>query len=579
MAQTETLSKQGGNGESRSRLATIGEAVTNVLTYVLLDRFEYAHVQDKNTGTLTLHEGPKRLQLASNEELTGKWEKVRVLERQFAVVLNPFSPTAKDIREGEREVRIGPTVFALHPGERLEGDVQDEFVLTSDDALLVRAVADAPHPLAGVGGLQPDAILKSGEKALLTGPRRYIPTKDIRVQERRLSLSLSETEGVYVQNDDTGEVRLVQGPTDFFLGHRESFWDKHLTEEEEQALGYVDQGIDDESRILVSTPRPRPTAHHAVVVDLEDDEAICLYDGDRLDVQFGPQTIFLGPYVRPKVLFLSGGVPVQPNTLRTATLKLGPDFIRDRLVVRTRDNATLALGVTFRWVFRRDAAHPEKLFALKDFVGFAAQTLSSEIREAAASHTFEKFHAGAATIAKEAIFGTGGTERLFSENGLAIVGVDVEEITPQDPEIATKLSDAIKTNVEIYTRRVQEEAQLESERVLIEGRAKNEKAREELVRLVNLNARTELLAQAERNAEAVAISAKAKADALRVQADAERDAEEQRLLAVTKALDSAGGQAYIELTRAQALKATDKVVVPTDSRLHLGLSGTVVDDT
>lgn len=577
MAQAETLSRQGNGGESRSRLATIGEAVTNVLSYVLLDRFEYAHVRDKNTGTLTLHEGPKRIQLASNEELIGKWEKVRVLERQFAVVLNPYSTATKDIREGEREVRIGPTVFALHPGEQLEGDVQDEFVLTSNDGLLVRAAADAPHPLAGVGGIPPDAVLKSGEEALLTGPRRYIPTKDIRVKEKRQSLSLSETEGVYVQNDDTGEVRLVQGPTDFFLGHRESFWDKHLTEEEQQALGYVDQGVDDESRILVSTPRPRPTAHHAVVVDLEDDEAIMLYDGDRLDVQFGPQTIFLGPYVRPKVLFLSGGVPVQPNTLRTATLKLGPDFIRDRLVVRTRDNATLALGITFRWVFRRDVDHPEKLFALKDFVGFAAQTLSSEIREAAASHTFEKFHAGAATIVKEAIFGK-STERVFAENGLAIVGVDVEEITPQDPEIATKLSDAIKTNVEIYTRRVQEEAQLESERVLIEGRAKNEEKRKELVALQQQNARTELIAQAERNAEAVAIGAQAKADALRVQAEAERNAEKQRLIAVTKVLNSPGGNAYIELTRAQALKATDKVVVPTDSRLHLGLNGTVIEE-
>lgn len=57
------------------------------------------------------------------------------------------------------------------------------------------------------------------------------------------------------------------------------------------------------------------------------------------------------------------------------------------------------------------------------------------------------------------------------------------------------------------------------------------------------------------------------------------DAEEQRLIAVARVLESPGGKAYIELTRAQALKATDKVVVPTDSRLHLGLSGTVVDDT
>lgn len=562
-------------GERRSRTGDIGAAASNVLSYVLLDQFEYCHVRDKDAGVLALHEGPKRLTLKSNEELTGGiCAKVRVFERQFAVVCNPFDAASGTIREGEREVRVGPTTFALHPGEALEAGVQDEYVLTSEDALLLRATVDAPHPLAGIGDVPLGAILRSGEEALLCGPRRYIPHKDVTVRERRTSLSLSETEGVYVQDDDTGEVRLVQGPCDFFLSHRESFWDKHLTQEELEALGYVEQELSDDSRILVSSPRPRPTAHHAVVLDLEDDEAICLYDGDALDVQFGPQTIFLGPYVRPKVLFLSGGVPVQPNVLRTATLKLGPDFIRDELVVRTRDNATLRLSVTFRWVFRRDADHPEKLFALKDFVGFTAQTLSSEIREAAAAHTFEEFHSKAAGIAKGAVFGT-ATERVFAENGLAIVGVDVEEITPEDPDIKAKLADAIKTNVEIYTARVQEEAKLENARILIEGRAKNEEARKALVALEGANARTTLLAATEREAEATRICAKARADEIRIEAEAEREAEEARLRSVTKVLEGPGGQAYIELVRAQALKATDKVVVPTDSKLVLGLDKTI----
>jgi hypothetical protein len=554
----------------RNRIAEVSGAVRNTLTFVLLSRFEYCHVRDKNTGALTLHDGPKRLSLASHEELDDDVRsKIRVHDGQYCIVLNPHSSDTNDILEGEREVRIGPCVFSLFPGERLEGSVQHEEVLTDDDALLLRAEKNAPHPLAGVGAIANDAILSSGEETLLTGPTRFIPHKDIRIKERRQSVSLSETEGVYVQNDDTGEVRLVQGPDDFFLGANESFWDKDLTREELQSLGHIHQETVAGERVLAAEPRSRIADHDAVVIDLEDNEAICLYDGDRVLVEFGPKTIFLGPYARPKVQFLSGGIPVRPSVLRVAKLKLGPDFIRDTLVVRTRDNATLTVDVNYRWRFLVDEAQPERLFALKDFVGFAAQTMSSEIREVAAAQTFEAFHARAAQLVKEAIFEDEAT-RVFQENGLEIFGVDVEAIAPEDPEIKQKLADAIKTNVDIYTRRVQEEAELENARILIEGRAKNEEARKKLITLEDENARTQLLASVQREREATLVQVSSEAEAIRVRSEAKREAEESRLRAVTSVLSTPGAAAFIELERARALRATDKVIVPTDSKLVLG---------
>lgn len=581
MSNTTLGQQQGNSGETRSRLAGIGEAVQNVLTYVLLDRFEYAHVRDKNTGVLTLHEGPKRIQLASNEELVGKWEKVRVHERQFAVVLNPFDPQAGDIREGERELRIGPAAFSLHPGEVLEGDrVHAEYILADDDALLLRAEKDAPHPLAGTGSHASDAILRAGEEFLLTGPRRFIPHKDVRIKEQRTRISLAAAEGTYVQNDDTGEVRLVQGPADFFLNHNESLWSKRLTDEEQEALGYAEQDVGKDSRVLASIPRKRTSDSDAVVLDLEDNEAIYVYDGTAVRVEFGPQTVFLGPHEHPKVLFISGGVPVKPNVLRVAKLGLGPDFIRDRLTVRTKDNATLELEVNYRWKFevdRSDPAQARKLFTLKDFVGFVAQTLSSEIREEAAKHDFEVFHAQAAELVKRAVFGAEG-KRVFAENLLVVFGVDVEAITPEDPEIKQKLADAIKTNVDIYTKRVQEVAQLESERRVIEGRAKNEAARKDLIEQEVANARTKSIASAEIEKDAAKVRAEGEAEATRICTTAEREAEVARLKAVATELATDGGRAYIELERARVLKATDKVVVPTDSKLVLGISGTVLEE-
>jgi major vault protein len=319
-----------------------------------------------------------------------------------------------------------------------------------------------------------------------------------------------------------------------------------------------------------------------VVIELEDNEVISLFDGDKRRVEFGPQKIFLAPHERPKVLFISGGVPVRPNMLCIAKLSLGPDFIRDRLSVRTKDNATLELEITFRWRFQVDTEHPEKLFALKDFVGFAAQTLSSEIREAAAKHTFEEFHSGAATIAKQAVFGKEATSRLFETNGLEIFGIDVEGITPEDEEIARKLTDAIKSNVDIFTRRQNEEAELESERRLIEGRAKNEAERTALLELELGNEDKKILGAAKTRSAALCLEAEAEAEATRIRAESELEAERQklevrntaereRLQAKTAVLAGEGGQRLIELERAKALSATDKLVIPTDSKLVLGL--------
>jgi hypothetical protein len=62
-----------------------------------------------------------------------------------------------------------------------------------------------------------------------------------------------------------------------------------------------------------------------------------------------------------------------------------------------------------------------------------------------------------------------------------------------------------------------------------------------------------------------------------IRSTAEREAEVLRLVKVAEILNSDGGRAYIELERARVLKETDKVVVPTESKLILGVNGTVLD--
>ena len=73
-------------------------------------------------------------------------------------------------------------------------------------------------------GCQRDA----GRKWLITGPRDYIPPIEVEVLETRESIPLDKNEGIYVRNNNTGEVRAHVGST-YSLQATESLWEKELT--------------------------------------------------------------------------------------------------------------------------------------------------------------------------------------------------------------------------------------------------------------------------------------------------------------------------------------------------------------
>ena len=86
---------------------------------ILLTHDLYVHVIDENTGEIRLIEGPARIQLKSHENIHGVVTKKIVLRsHQYCRILNPLK--GGTIQEGEREIRKGPKIFSLYPGEILE---------------------------------------------------------------------------------------------------------------------------------------------------------------------------------------------------------------------------------------------------------------------------------------------------------------------------------------------------------------------------------------------------------------------------------------------------------------------------
>ncbi|GAB4328144.1 MAG: hypothetical protein Kow0069_35290 [Promethearchaeota archaeon] len=517
---------------------------------LLLTKLQYCHVIDNNTGVVRLVEGPFRGPLESNEEVYGKIEdKLIVKEGQYAVVLNPWDPKVGDVRHGDREVRVGPTVFSLYPGEVLEEDtIFDEYVLVRDTGLLLKALKDFDD-----GGVQ----RKAGDLWIVEGPARYIPHKYARVEKRVKAISLGRDDGIYVKNALTGEIRLERGPKAVMLSPEEELYEKEYTDRELDAFGLDCDEFD---------------ATRAIPLRLLKDQAAMIMVGEEQRVEFGPKTILLGPHEKPYVMDISGSTPKRPHVLKIWFVMLGPVFSTDELGVRTRDNAVLLLRLRYKWRFRVDPQHPEKIFAVEDFIGFATETMAGIIREEAAKHNFEEFHAHAAELIKKVVF-TGNKESfVFEENGFEIFGIDVKNVVPEDPEIAAQLNAAIKSNMEVYVNKIQQNAQLEAERELVQGKIEIERERGTLIELEQANARARELGAARIAAEAAIERAKGEAEATSIRERARTAAEVERVKQLAEALTSKGGEAYIRLQQVLSFVNVDKtLIVPSDSRLFVPL--------
>ncbi|MBL7051784.1 MAG: hypothetical protein ISS01_01715 [Nanoarchaeota archaeon] len=533
---------------------------------VFLDSESYCHVFDRASGDTFLVEGPQRKVLKYDERISGEiLEKVVVPDRHYTVIENPLDNETGKVQYGEREVREGPKVFALHPGEVLAQEVTSEHILTKNDAIHVQALSDFGEH-------------KAGDKFSIKGPRNYVPSKDEKVLRQIKAKALSDTDGVYVQNVDSGEARLVKGPQEYFLEANEDAFRKELTENELEALGLRSQigrsGVRVLTRQAANTSFLKNSSN-ACVLELEDKEVVFLYDGSDTRIIQGPKTEFLGPYERPRVLSLSGGKPIRPNALKIALLKLGPDFIYDQVIVRTKDNAKLKVDVTYKWRFSDSSEEGlRKAFSIDDFVGYAAETLSSDIRTVAAQHDFEEFHAGSLEYITKEIFGEDEKLKVFEENGLEIFGIDVTGITPEDSEVADKLNGAIKQNMEIYCDRLVLKAKLEAEKQEVEGKRDIEKQRAELIIATIQNERTLEIERSKIKAEGREIDAESEAGQIRIVGEARRNENLAELSAKVERLSREDASNFIELERIKTFSDTEKlVIVPTDAQFVLPYLG------
>jgi regulator of protease activity HflC (stomatin/prohibitin superfamily) len=249
--------------------------------------------------------------------------------------------------------------------------------------------------------------------------------------------------------------------------------------------------------------------------------------------------------------------------LKIWKIKIGPNFSTDIIDVRTKDNAVLKIRLRYQWKFIVDDNQIEEAFNTGDFVGLMTEMIASIIRDEAAKYDFEQLHSRASEIVKTAIFGK--AEFYEFDNGLRVFGIDIKEITPKDEEIAHKMNEAIKSNMQIYVNKMKQMAEIEAEKTKIDGQITIEKETTSLIKIQNENLRKKEIIVSEIEAEKIKIRAQAEADSSKVLSEVKIEALKEEI----KVLEDASEE-YIKLRNIEGLSNINKmVIIPTDSKIFL----------
>jgi len=525
---------------------------------------EWLVTKDMTTSSLHLPDVYERIVETLNA--------ITLTKLEYCVIENPVKNGVP--RWQAKELRVGEDSFFLKPGEKMSPErVQQVKLLGTEDALLVRAKAKF---LETIDDNKQERF--PGEQWMIYGPRKYVPPVEIEVLESRNTIPLDKNEGIYVRDKTSGKVSTKFGQS-YMLKPDEELWDKELPDLVEKLLQSSSTylgAVEQRSRVT-----PRSQKYKAITYRVPHNAAVQVYDYklSRSRVVFGPELVMLEPDEDFTIMSLSGGEPKRPGQIISFALHLGPDFMRDSVVVETSDHAQLELKLCYNWNFQitKECEENEKhmVFSVRDFVGDTCKNIASRVRGAVARVSFEEFHKNSSTIIRESVFGTGaegdvGGSLLFSQNLLEITNVDIQSVAPVEQRTRDALQKSVQLAIEIGTssqealanHEAQKEEQIANgnlQRQLIQGQVTSEAERKELVTLKarTASARATGQARADANAQADAtlirakcsvVQAQKKAEALKIRSEARL---EQLKLKQTQELDYIKKKDELEIEQAE----------------------------
>lgn len=385
-----------------------------------------------------------------NEEVVKEVDLTILNSNQYCYILNPLEKGVN--LYGKKILKIGPTSFFLNTGEEIEGGIQKNYILSSDEALLLKAKENFKEE---------DKVHEAGERWMIKGPCSFVPPVEVEVIETRKSIPLDKIEGIYVRDTQSGAVRAVIGST-YMLQPHEDLWEMPLNQNAEELLkNAIPKGSTIDKTKLITFKCPFNGA--CQIYD---------YKQKQSRVVFGPNLVMLSPDEQFTISYLSGGCPKQPGRVKTLFILMGPTFSTDMVTVETADHARLELRLAYNWQYEVDKSNNEsstKIFNVRDFIGDFCSFLASKIRGLVASLAFDDFHKNSAKKIRTAIFGIDSEGHVrdslkFDTNNISITNCDIQSVEPVDPKTRDSLQNTVTQAIEITTNKQQQEAKREADK-------------------------------------------------------------------------------------------------------------------
>ncbi|GBO07928.1 Major vault protein [Araneus ventricosus] len=296
---------------------------------------------------------------------------------------------------------MGEKSFFLQPGEKLEAGIQDIYVLSETEGLILKAREQFQDTSE-----TPPVARNPGDRWMIKGPTEYIPPTEVEIVTKRYAIALDDNEGIYVRNIKSGHIRLISGAT-YMLNQDEELWIKELPQAVEELLNQGHDPLSDRGSWRMARgvaaaqvkqkTRTEEDGAKAITLRVPHNAAVQIYDykQKKSRVIFGPDLVMLAPDEQFTQLSLSGDKPKRPNVIKTLCLLLGPDFCTDIITVETADHARLSLQLSYNWYFDvgdKSSEASAKLFSVPDFIGDLCKAIASRIRGTVAGTNFDDFH-------------------------------------------------------------------------------------------------------------------------------------------------------------------------------------------
>lgn len=394
------------------------------------------------------------------EELVSVQKLIILSANQYCVIKDPFVPATKTNKTGTQEIRKGVSTFFQDARETSVGGVQDAYLLSDKDALLVKAV----EPFKDSTG----KLRSAGERWMEYGPRAYLPSVEVEIINQVSQTPLGAKEGVYIRDKKTGKISSKIGKPYLQKPHEEVYHSQQPAMV--KSLLQKDPFLDFDKVLTYQVP-------------FNACAQVFNYSQKTSQIHFGPKLIMLDADETLTVNVLSGGKPKLPGKIKSLYIAQGPDFTSDLIEVETSDHCRMHVRLSYNWYFRVEKTGTQtqsKIFAIRDFIGDMCTMMAAKIRSTVASESFESFHENFAKKIRISIFGQNANgkvnnEFLIEKNNLVITNVDIQSVEPIDSKTKEALKQTVSLAIEMTTKNQEDKAIRESERIKQESQGKLEK--------------------------------------------------------------------------------------------------------